>query len=1117
MSSKKFFSAFLGLVLAIGMNAQNITVKGTVTDETGEVIVGAGVVIKGTLKGANTDLDGNYLLSAGSNDILVFTFLGMKDVEVAVNGRTVINVTMTTDSEALSESVVTALGMKRETKALGYAVTAVSADEVLSANTVSPVAALQGKVAGVEINQGDGGMFGSTKIQIRGASTLGKNNQPIYVIDGVILDNGINTSDADWDQNSNDYGNQLKNLNPDDFASISVLKGAAATALYGSRGLNGAVVITTKSGKANTGIGVNFSQTLGIDYVYDTPGLQSDYLIGDFPALVYYGADYEATQNPWSDPYGYAKNEAGVYSLIAQSDNSYGWGWGAPISMYEGQPLELFDGTIGTFKTYPNRYKDAFRTGYNTNTHISINGGNDRTSFYASASYKYNQGTTENNTFNRLSFLVKASHKITDKLQVEASFNFANSNPRNAMLNIGDYFGGGSYPAEYNTKYYKDKYKGAHGGLASGTYGDTYRNVPGKGLWWAIYENNYEQKETSIRPTLDLKYDILPWLTLNAGGNYNYYVVRGEGKYPGSGYANEGGDYTLSNDFTEQVNAYYGVNANKQINEDWEVHGFLRGEYFDQNAQYSYAKTEGGLIVPNQYFIANSKKTPNLKSYKYNTKRITSAVFAVGASWKNQAFLDITGRNDWSSALVYTSGRGNFSYFYPSVSGSWIANETFRESLPKWISFAKFRASWAQVGNDTTPYYINSGYNLKHSIYDGDNDIYSLELPSEIKSTDLKPEKKTSYEFGIDWRFFENRIGLDFTYYKENTRNQIMSISVPDVSGIRSELVNAGDIQNSGIEVALNTTPVKTKDWQWDVDFTYTRNRNKIVSLHEDVADYIVLDGYTDYGNFRIGSVAKVGGEYGMLMTDSKIKLDEETGLPLLMYPESYRTAIYMREGTVSELGSMLPKFLGSISTTLRYKTLALRVSLDARFGGLVASYNSRYALSYGFSETSLKYREGIEWTSNYPERVGITYHDGYIPEGIFRPNTVVNGNDVSGMTYQAAYEQGLVEPAHMTTSSYFNNSWGNGVVNDDWVKELNYISLREVTLSYTLPMKWANAVKARSLSVSATGRNLGYLLNTAPNHENPEGIRGTGASNFRMRSFAPYTASYMFTINASF
>lgn len=1104
--------------------AQNISVRGSVKDEQGEPIIGANVIIKGTTTGAMTDVHGNYTVKCASNAVLEFSYIGMEKVSIPVQGKKIINVVLKESTHSLNEVVVTALGIKRETKALGYAATEVNTDEIKAANTISPVAALQGKVAGVEINQSDGGMFGSTKIQIRGASTLSQNNQPIYVIDGVILDNpSSNTGDADWDSNINDYGNQLKNLNPDDFASLTVLKGAAATALYGSRGLHGAIVITTKSGKSGQGIGVSFSQTFGIDRVYKAPDLQNEYVEGAIPGYALYGDLYNSTGNRW-DTNAYSKNSSGNYSMIEQNDvNSYaaGWSWGPNISWFKGKQVEQYDGTMGEMKIYKDNYKDAYRNGFNTNTHVAVQGGNETTTFYTSLSYKYASGTTPRNTFDRLSFLAKASHHITKNVILEASIDFANSTPRNAQNNIGEAFANGTFMREYDVNKYKHLYKGTHGGMASSAYGDLYRSVPGKDVWWSIYENNYQQKETSVRPTLDLTYNITPWLTFRAGANYNYYYIRGENKQLGSGYANEGGYYALTSSTTEQTNAYASALFNKQINQDFEVHGFLRGEYYNQTAQYNSANTEGGLIVPGQYFITNSKNQADFSAYKFNTKRIVSYIFQVGASWKNQLFMDITGRNDWSSALVYTNGTGNFSYFYPSVSGSWIASETLRKYLPEWVTFAKIRASWAQVGNDTDPYYINSGYTLNSTTFNSGK-IYSLSLPSQIKSTNLKPERKNSWEVGIDWRFLNNRIGIDATYYKENTKNQIMSISVPYYSGVSTELINAGNIQNSGLELSLNTTPYKNRDWEWDLNFTYTRNKDKIVSLSKDVANYIVLDGDPAYGNYRIGSVAKVGGSYGLLMSDSKPAIDPTTKLPILSYSNTLHTAYNRRSGTVEEVGSMLPDFLGSVNTSLKYKNLSVHVALDCRFGGYVASYNSRYATAYGFSGTSLNYRKGLEWTSNFSDCKGMSFSDGFIPNGVFASGTTVTtatgaSVDVSGKTYKECYEAGIVEPNHLSNYAYYTNSWGSGVINDNWLKKLNYIALREISISYTLPVSLASKFMARSLSVSLVGRNLGYLLNTAPNHENPESIRGTGASQFRMRSFSPYTANYMFSINASF
>lgn len=374
-------------VLAIGLSAQNITVSGMVTDGYDEAVIGATVVVVGNAShGTVTDIDGNYTLNnVPSNATLQFSFVGMTTQTAAVNGRTTINIVLDTDTELLDEIVVTALGMKRSSKALGYSMTELKGDD-LNTNLINPVSALQGKVAGVEIAGSDGGLFGSTKIQIRGASTLGKNNQPIYVVDGVILSNDIREGNPDWDSEPWDYGNELKNLNPDDFETVSVLKGAAATALYGSRGLNGAVVITTKSGSLKQGLGIQFSQTFGIDAVTSAPKLQNVFGNGMLAANVSYGETDENGNYYINDNYRqYQLNSDGRFSLLPNRGMSFG-------PQFDGREVEYYDGTYRPYEPVKNNFKDAHSTGFNSNTNLTVSGGNDRTTFYSSMSYRHATG-----------------------------------------------------------------------------------------------------------------------------------------------------------------------------------------------------------------------------------------------------------------------------------------------------------------------------------------------------------------------------------------------------------------------------------------------------------------------------------------------------------------------------------------------------------------------------------------------------------------------------------------------------------------------------------------------------------------------------------------------------
>lgn len=1098
------------LLCSLTTFAQNLTVTGKVVDKNNETIIGATIIVVGVPgQGTTTDFDGNYTLPNVAPDAsLQFSYVGMKTQVVPVNGRKTIDVVMTDDTEMLEEVVVTALGMKRAQKALGYAVTEVKGDEIKEANTINPVSALQGKVAGVDIKGTDGGMFGGAKIQIRGASTLGGNTQPIYVVDGVILDNSTSgNTDLNWGADANDYGNALKNLNPDDFETVSVLKGAAATALYGSRGLNGAVVITTKGGGKFKGFGVTVSQTLGFDHVFETPELQNKYGIGLWPGYNSY------SENRWDIP-DMPKNSDGVYSLI----NTSGMAWGGKI---DGRPVELYDKKMGVWEAYPNNYKDMFDVGINSNTNLSIQGGNEVTSFYSSMSYRSATGTTPNHKFERLSFLLKGSHKISDRLNIAASVSWARSKPQNAPINFGEYFIQTTLTNQYDPNYYRDKFLGDHGGIANTKYGDEYGSVPGKSLWFRINYNNYYQIENVYRPTVELTYDLTDWAKLTLEGNMNYYTIKGEEKVLGDGYANEGGYYGIWQRNQEQVTLTSTLHLNKTFG-DFDIGGFLRGEYYNNVHAENSVSTKGGLVVPGQYFIGNSKENADYKGIINGTKRIYSLVFAFNTAWKNQIFLDITGRNDWSSALLYTNITGNYSYFYPSVSGSWLFTETFE--MPSWITFGKLRASWAQVGNDTSPYFINQGYSLG-KIERADGYIYTNSVPERLFDPNIKPERKNSFEVGSDIRFLNNRIGLDATFYKENTKDQIIEISVPWISGVNRQLINAGNIQNMGYELGLKTVPYRNKDFEWNLDMTYTQNRSKIVELHPNVTNFIEQVGQPNNYDFRIGSVAMVNGAYGVVMSDILPKKNEK-GETVLRWSNNGRGAYPAREGEVKKVGDINPKFLASLQTGLKYKNFNFRVALDARYGGLIASYANRYGTAYGITGTSLKYRDsehgGLKWTSQYTESKGITYNDGVIPEGVFDQGVKVIGvdgkeYDVSGQSYAKLVDDGVLEPTHAGFYHHFSNSWGQGTINDNWVHELKYIALREISLGYQLSKKIATKLGAQGAYVSLSARNLGYLYNSLPNNLHPETVRSNVSGEFRIRAYDPYTANYMFTVTLNF
>ena len=567
---------------------QQETCTGIVKDATGETVIGASVIVKGTTNGTITGIDGDFTLSnVKKGDIIQISFVGYQTVEIPFKGQP-INVTLKDDTQTLEEVVVTALGLKREEKALGYAVTEVKGEALKAANTISPVAALQGKVAGVEISGSDGGLFGGTKIQIRGASTLGSNNQPIYVVDGVILDNGVSgNTTADWgqggDNNANDYGNELKNLNPDDFETVSVLKGAAATALYGSRGLNGAVVITTKSGKGAQGLGISVSQTFGIDHAFKTGDIQTLYGPGYVPGW----KDSDKNGSIW-DPFQFAIDQNGDRTLVEAAN--YGFG-----PRYDGAQIRNYDGSWTTYSPRKNNMLDLYKLGFNTNTNVSIRGGNEKTTFYTSFSYKNAKSTTENNTFERYSMLLKATHKLNDWVDVAASVSFANSKPRNAQLNAGELFVNGNAQVLtplFDVNYFRNKYLGEHGGIATIKDGDLYGSVPStaKSYFFKLDNFDYVRKETVVRPTFEVNIKMTDWLKFKADANMNRYYTSVEDKQLGSGYANEGGFYGLTEDIKEQFTVGGTFTASKQI-KDFSVGGFARFEYYNTSSRHSKVST----------------------------------------------------------------------------------------------------------------------------------------------------------------------------------------------------------------------------------------------------------------------------------------------------------------------------------------------------------------------------------------------------------------------------------------------------------------------------------------------------------------------------------------------
>ncbi|HOI48137.1 MAG TPA: SusC/RagA family TonB-linked outer membrane protein, partial [Prolixibacteraceae bacterium] len=1074
----------LMMCLAISGSAwAQLTVTGRVTGTDGAGIPGASILEKGTTNGTITDVDGKYVLRASSsNATLVFSFVGMETQQIPLNGRATVDVTLKTSEIGIGEVVVTAMGVTKEAKKLGYAVSQVGGEKLAESTTINPVNALQGRAAGVEIAPSEGGVFSGSKITIRGNSTLKGNNMPIFVVDGVIMDN--NTSGgSQW--GGVDWGNELKNLNADEFESVSVLKGAAATALYGSRALNGAIVITTKKGKARKDLGIKISQRFNVKHVYDGPAYQNIYGEGPMPG---YDTSYPDVFAPQRD---FKKNAQGEPILEGYYD-----GW-APYSYghkMDGTQVRDWEGNWVSYDPQPNNALDAYQNGYQTNTNITLDGGGDNSTFLISLSHFGEQGTYPGNNFTRESVYSKVTRDFGKFLTTELGISYVNSAPKNPPQDLLKYFLD-PWPRNYNTSYWRTRYKAAHGGIPQSNYNDPGINIPGAGIWFSIYENSYTQIEESLRLTGKMTFKITPWFNAVADGYVNNYYIKAETKELGQGYRNAGGYYSLGHTRKQQYDGKLWLNFFKNFDNGLDVTFSTVAEHWESGDSYTRAWTNGGLIVPGQYSLSNSKNEPGQEASISNTRILQSLMFFSDISWKDQLFLSITGRNDWSSTLTYANGSGNFSYFYPSVSLSWLFTETFE--MPAWFEYGKLRASWAHVGNDYAPYAINPGFSRTGTVqsYNGDLPTYSFKN-EQMPNLNIRPEDKKSIELGLEAKFFNNRLGLDFAYYKDNTYNQILSIPENYYTGVSSQLINAGNIQNQGIEIMLNTVPVKVNDFSWFFNVNFARNRNTIIDLHEGITEYNLYESW-NYGNTRIGTLAIVGGNWGELYSDSAPAVwnneddpnDPRNGMKILRWNASQRGGYYIRSFEKQKVGDMNADFTGSVLTGFEYKNFRLETLFDFKIGGEISTYTGRYGVAYGLLESTLDNRDkehgGFEWSTNWN---GKSYDDGFIPEGVFEKGTKVQmkdaagntiTNDVSGMTYQEAYDKGLVDPVHGAWWHFKNNSWGGGVINEHVLQENSYIGIRQMTLTYRIPQKFCQKLKLTSADISLFGRDLGFVYKT--------------------------------------
>ncbi|GJM63058.1 SusC/RagA family TonB-linked outer membrane protein [Persicobacter diffluens] len=1021
--------------------AQGITVKGQVTDTADNSgLPGVNITVVGSSHGTVTDFNGDYSIVVPSAEAeLQFSFIGYSTLAEKVGNRTTINATLSPEVTQLNDVVVTALGIEREERSLGYAVSELKAEEMgVTAANPSVMNSLQGKVAGVQISPVTGGPGSSASVVIRGNAVLGGSNQPLYVIDGVPMSNNQLQSADDKDNGGTDSGNGLTGINPEDIATMSVLKGPAATALYGSRAINGVVLITTKKGSNTKGWGIDFNSAVTVDVMGITPDQQTAYAHGTRGEL--------------------------PTSSNAKSTTSM---WGPKIAGHA--PTDAYyDGKMRTLQTYDN-YDNFFRNGVSFNNSIALTTGNETSSLRFSYGNFTNDGMVENSAYDRNSFNLRGTTKmINDKLTLDSRVTYVNEKAHNRMEmgnSVNNYMGMMlGIPNTYSTDWMKD-YKNPNTGLPMG-YNEKEINP-----YWYTNEVKNEDESNRIMGMLSATYQITDDLSVLARGGRDFKAFRQNVLQPiGTPYYEQGRAYERTSLELED-NFDLMLTYHKQFG-DFDITSNIGTSYMHQFREYT--------DVGSSEFPSDILQNPEAGASKFAAfstyERAISSVFGTASiGYKGYLFLDVTARNDWSSTLPMN----NNSYFYPSVSGSWVFSD-MDWTMPSWLSFGKLRASWAQVGSDTDPYQLALQYELdawNHPNGNGFINVGGIQ-GSDIRNANLKPAISTSYEFGFDLRMFDNRLTIDAAYYKQSAVDQILNVDVSDASGYASAWINAGEITNQGVELMVSGTPIQTQNFTWETTVNASYNQNEVISLTEGVPQYMLLP---TSGSVSVQAIP--GQAYGAIVGKTA-KRDPNGNYVVTAGDNGEVRMVANDENEV--IGNGVQPWMVGWRNTFTYKNFSVSALIDAKFGGDIYSNTNASMYSMGKHEATLVGR------------------DAYYNTGMWNPGNLVIENGDG--TYSAF--NGSVDP-----EQYYGSMAG---ISEFHMYDASFIKLRELSITYRLPNRLIEKTPFKNLSVSAIGTNLGYLWTKTENID-PEASFTSGNGQGIESTNMAIPRTFGFKLNANF
>ena len=1099
-------------VLGIGMiNAQTKSISGKVVSaEDGEPIIGATVKVKGAAQGTVTGVDGDFKISVQGTPVLVISYIGLKTVEVNASDNLVVK--LASDAKQIDEVVVTALGITRDKKTLGYAVQEVKGDDVNQVKSSNFITSLSGKVSGIQIKNNTN-FGGSTNVIIRGSSSLTGSNQALFVVDGIPVDNSNSNNTGQLTGRSGyDYGNTAADIDPNNIETISVLKGAAATALYGSRAGHGVVLITTKKGSANKkGLNVKVTSNLTLSSIDRStfPKYQSEYGAG-YGKYYYSGPGTDYTGDDDSQYYGFEYyadvNGDGVkdYTVPYYEDASRGQKFDKDLKVWQ---WDAYDPASPNYmKATPwvagkNGPASFFDTGISTSNNVDISGGNDKTLYRFSYTHFDQKGVMPNSAMRKENALFNGSHKITDHLKILTQANY--------LYNYDKGRPSTGYSDNILTSFRQWYEVNVDMGMQKYMYDKTHTNATWNRVSWddgtpAYWDNpywiRYQNYETDNRSRF-VGYAQLDWeisKDLKAMARYSvdtYNELQEERKAIGS-VAGELGvsrpdvtsGYSRYTKLFSETNADFMLNYHKALTTDFDVSAMLGANIRRTKEETVFESTNNGLSVAGIYALSNSVD-PMLPPEESLTEIGVNGYFgSVSLGYKNTYYLDATLRRDQSSTLPSK----NDTYWYPSVTGSFIFSNVLKAD---WLSLGKIRLNYAEVGNSAPALKVKDTYSLNATL----SGTSLATVPNIKNNPDLKPERQRALEAGLELSFLKNRLGVDLALYKNNTFDQLLPLSTSYATGYSAKWINAGEIENKGAEIVLSVIPYKTKDFKWEARINWAKNVNKVVKLYTDAYGKEIT-------NLQIGSLqggvtinATVGQPYGAIMGSDFVYNDK--GQKLVKSNGRYQ----ITSTNDKVIGNMNPDWTGGFSNTFTYKNVSLSFLIDVQRGGDVFSLDMWYGSSTGLYKESV----GNNDLGN-PKRDPIVWNDpsNKTREGGYAANS-------GGTINKGVLSDGTENWYRVSNENYAADGYAVSP-NKKFLYDASYVKLREVTLTYNIPAKWYSKLYLTNASVAVVGSNLWILYKNLP-YADPEASQSSGNIQGWQSGVMPATKNIGFTLNLQF